>query len=119
METLDILKNALNELTAFSETAINEETFQRTIAELKATLHKLRGSITDEKQYHQLNDILGFETLLQQSPLKRFFIRVLAPSKYGWFMLGWHKNGKYVYDLDQLTLKLGGLIYKVEQEQLQ
>lgn len=118
MGTLEILKNVLINIREFSNADIDEENFQRTIGELKATLHQLRTTITDELQLIQIDAIIRFNVTSQKHPIERFFIRHLAPSKYGWLGLGWSKKGKYVYDLDQLELKVGGLIYKIEQEEL-
>lgn len=83
MKNLEILKNALTNIQEFSEADINEENFRRTIGELKATLHKLRARITNEEQLIQVDDIIGFNIVSQKHPVEQFFIRHLAPNKYG------------------------------------
>ena len=117
METLSILEHTLANIKEFANTDISEESFQKTIGELKATMHQLRARIPGREQLSQLEDIIHFKVMSQRSHLEQALTRSLASNKYGRWGLGWNRKGKYVYDLDQLELKLEGLIYKIEKEQ--
>lgn len=117
METLSILEHTLSNIKEFSNADISEESFQKTIGELKATMHQLRGRIPAQQRLSQVEDIIHFKVMSQHSHFEQILIRYLAPNKYGRWGLGWNRKGKYVYDLDQLELKLEALIYKIKNEQ--
>jgi hypothetical protein len=116
MKTSVILINALNNLKECANGEITEELFQRNVAELRAILHQLKGQLMAKEHSEQLDDILNYKVISQREPLERFFIRYFGTlAKHTWPVSNWNKKGKYVNDLDNLELKMGGLIYKIEQ----
>lgn len=73
--------------------------------------------VNNEEQLKQLETIERFRTLDQRSFLEQAFIRFLSLDRYKWFVVDWHKKGRYVYDLDRLELKIRGLIYKIKHSE--
>lgn len=114
-ETKQKLQTVLDELRTFSNKEISATEFNNFVQQVKKTTSNLRTELNDQDQVNQLDSIIHFRTLDQLTSIERTVIRFLAPDKYRWAELGWNKKGKYIYDLDQLELKLGGLIYKLEQ----
>ena len=118
MGTLEILRHALNNIQEFSKTEIEEESFRKIIGELKATMFKIRDRITDENLLFQLDEIIDFQIVSQKTSFDQKWDKLFSRHKYKRPFNSWDKKGKYLYDLDQIELKLGGLIYKIEHEQL-
>ncbi|MFT6054694.1 MAG: hypothetical protein ACJASP_001588 [Roseivirga sp.] len=102
-------------LIGLTNREITDADFQGFIAQAKAIATELRLAFHSKEEQNQLDSIIRFRTVDKSSFPERKFMQYLAIDRYKWLGSDWNKKGKYIYDLDQISLKLSGLIYKIEQ----
>jgi hypothetical protein len=119
MQTSEILLSALKNIKDFAKTDINEESFKKNVAELKAVLHNLKKSISSSELEQKVESIIKYRVVSQRHPIEQFFFRYFgSQNNHTWPYNNWNKKGKYLYDLEILEIKLSGLIHQVNENKL-
>jgi hypothetical protein len=96
---------------------LDEGSFQKSIAELKSFLYKIKKELDTEEQRIQAEQIIQYRVMSQRTAIERFLLRhFLGSRKFGFFGSTWKTKGIYLFDLERIELKLGGLIYKIEED---
>lgn len=109
-----ILNELIEDLQTFSKGEIDDYSFKTLINKIKKEAKKINDELGDTELIDIVRSIVDFKTIDEFSAVGQILIRVFAPTRYGALVLGWNKKGKYVYDLDQLELKLRGLLFRLE-----
>ena len=110
------LEKLISQLVVIRAGDIDPAVFLDFVKNVKSSMSSIKHQLKDQEQLNQAEEIINYKTIDQLSFIGQNFVRYLSPDKYKWAILGWNRKGKYVYDLDQLELKLEGLKYKLEHQ---
>lgn len=119
-DKLSDLLDDLNHLKSqgISSREVSSHDFEEFISKMKSEITGLEEHISHRDLNHQLQSLINFKTIGELEPFRRVLIRFFAPSQYGKLGLDWTRRGKFIFDLDQIELKLRGAIYKIDNNEI-